>query len=203
MRLRSRREGFTLIELMISVAIIGILAAIAIPNFILYQQRSKRSEAYTNLDGIRKVELAYFTEFGSYVTAKTSPQCSPLSSDKQNWPVLDDRRFSTDAPNSGFEAIGWVPEGETYFDYDVNAQVLPGGAVFTAGAYGDVDGDGLVAQFMYMSSPDNGTSWVPCYQCPGGVAPLGGLWGNPPRAPDGSDVFNSVMAVLPPDSDDF
>ena len=46
------KKGFTLIELMIVVAIIGILAAIAIPNFLQFQAKSKQSEAKSNLGAI-------------------------------------------------------------------------------------------------------------------------------------------------------
>lgn len=62
------KKGFTLIELMIVVAIIGILAAIAIPNFLKYQAKSKQSEAKVNLKGIFTSQTSYFSEGNTYGT---------------------------------------------------------------------------------------------------------------------------------------
>ena len=58
----SRRQvrGFTLIELMIVVAIIGLLAALAIPNFIKFQARAKQSEARSNLKAVFSAEKSYY-----------------------------------------------------------------------------------------------------------------------------------------------
>jgi len=66
MRLRKKDKGFTLIELMIVVAIIGILAAIAIPNFLRYQAKTKQSEAKTNLGAIFTSQVTYFGEEDTY-----------------------------------------------------------------------------------------------------------------------------------------
>ena len=56
------QKGFTLIELMIVVAIIGILAAIAIPNFLAYQAKSKQSEAKVSLGAIFTSVVAFQAE---------------------------------------------------------------------------------------------------------------------------------------------
>jgi prepilin-type N-terminal cleavage/methylation domain len=66
LKLRQKTKGFTLIELMIVVVIIGILAALAIPNFLRYQAKSKQSEAKTNLGAIYVSETAYFGENDTY-----------------------------------------------------------------------------------------------------------------------------------------
>ena len=61
-----KNKGFTLIELMIVVAIIGILATIAIPNFMTFLAKTKRSEVKYNLEAIYKAEISWFGEYNRF-----------------------------------------------------------------------------------------------------------------------------------------
>ena len=137
MSARRGTGGFTLIELMIVVAIIGILASIAIPSFIRFQLRSKTSEAKLNIAAIRTAEDAYFAEFGVYVSAAQTPTLFP-STQKNPW---------AGAGLAQFDQMGYAPEGEVYFVYAVNGGVPN---AFAIAAIGDLDAAGQPSQYAYF-----------------------------------------------------
>jgi type II secretory pathway pseudopilin PulG len=141
------------------VALIGILAATAITSFQFLQLRSRRSEAFVNLSAIRKYQLSYFHENGSYVAAPQSPGLPGFpTSSKQAWQAV--RGNFSSVAGVGFDALAFYPEGGTYFDYDTNAQQGANGWAFTAAAYGDADGDGNVSGFLYVA-PDAAGGTLP------------------------------------------
>lgn len=142
--IRKSNKGFTLIELMIVVAIIGILAAIAIPNFLRFQLKSKSSEGKVNIAAIRTAEESYLAEFGAYVAGTASPAAIPPVSKA---PFVD---------QGGFDTLGWSPEGQVFFQYEVNyASATPSAYTITAAA--DIDGDGVNQVWGYVK-PVTGTT---------------------------------------------
>ena len=142
------RRGFTILELMVSVAIMGILAAVAIPSFRTYQWKAKRGEAFVNLGALANNQKAYFAIADGYLgVAPAEPGMT-----------LGDVPGTSSRPSAGigaaFGPIGWASEGEVYFDYDTNAPILGAGCAcvqcFTSTAYGDIDGDNSQSAIMYV-----------------------------------------------------
>ncbi len=79
---RKKNQGFTLIELMIVVAIIGVLAAVAVPAFINYVKRAKTSEAYENLRNMFVGAASYYQMeriADRSLMAETSVHCQTAS----------------------------------------------------------------------------------------------------------------------------
>lgn len=148
------KGGFTLTELVIAVGLVGLLAALAIPGFIRYQNKARRSEAFTNVSGIARAEKGYFAEEGVYFEAPTHPITTEadLNAQQHAW---------TAAAATDFAALGWEPEGRVRYSYDVNTGATAcfggdcDGTCFTATAYGDLDTDDSASAIVYVQPGTN------------------------------------------------
>ena len=78
-------KGFTLVELMIVVAIIAILAAIAIPMYTGYVKKAKISEAVTNIDAIKSAVVVYYQKNGAFPASGTTPSDLGVQVDTTRW----------------------------------------------------------------------------------------------------------------------
>ena len=148
MRFTERRveSGFTLIELMIVISIVGLLSSVAIPNYMRFQMKTKSTEAKSSLAAIRTAEESYFAEYGRYAPATPNPVAVPGTSKEVFSPA-----------NVGFQRLGFSPEGMVYFSYAIAVPPAPNANSFSADAGADLDGNGVYQYWAFVKEARDGS----------------------------------------------
>lgn len=101
MKLLRNQKGFSLVELMVVVAIIGVLAVIGIPQYQKFMSKARQAEAKTNLNSIFQGEAAFFTEFNGYTTNLGAIGADASGTNLRYDAGFDDNLIGCDNPVAG------------------------------------------------------------------------------------------------------
>lgn len=137
--MRTRPAGFTLIELMVSVAIVGILASVALPMFYNLQLRARQAERRTVMRSIRVALEDLWVRDGRFPDGTDASNSLTGTWNPAFPPGMERRTFRTDG--AGWNRLTLNVEGRVYYSYYVYAAVNGARRDYLVYAYGDLDGD--------------------------------------------------------------